>query len=82
MRTARAAAFPVILLVLCLSLAVPAADLIAFNGRIVTVDADFSVAQAMAIQDGRIVAVGSNDEVLRLKDDDTDALDLEGSFPD
>jgi len=78
MRTARAAAFPVILLVLCLSLAVPAADLVAFNGRIVTVDADFSVAQAMVVRDGRIVAVGSNDEVLRLKDDDTEALDLEG----
>lgn len=77
MRTARAAAFPVILLVFCLPLA-SAADLIAFNGRIVTVDADFSVAQAMAVHDGRIVAVGSNDEVLRLRDNDTEALDLEG----
>ncbi len=78
MRTARAAAFPVILLVFCLPLAVRAADFVAFNGRIVTVDAGFSVAQAMAVQDGRIVAVGSNDEVLRLRDNDTEVLDLEG----
>jgi len=77
MRTARAA-FAVIPSVFCLPFAASAADLIAFNGRIVTVDADFSVAQAMAVQDGRIVAVGSNDEVLRLKDNDTEALDLEG----
>jgi len=78
MRTARAAAFAVIPSVFCLPLAASAADLVAFNGRIVTVDANFSIAQAMAVQDGRIVAVGSDDEVLRLKDDDTEALDLEG----
>ena len=78
MRAVRAAAFAVIPSVFCLPLAASAADLIAFNGRIVTVDAGFSVAQAMVVQDGHIVTVGSNDEILRLRDNDTEALDLEG----
>lgn len=41
------------------------ADLILFNGRIVTVDADFSIRQAVAVKDGRIAAVGASDEILR-----------------
>ena len=36
-------------------------DTILFNGKIVTVDEDFSIAEAVAIKDGRFVAVGSND---------------------
>jgi len=37
------------------------ADLVLFNGRVVTVDDRFSIHQAIAIKDGRIVAVGSNE---------------------
>ncbi|MGA2741718.1 MAG: amidohydrolase [Bryobacteraceae bacterium] len=37
------------------------ADLILFNGKIVTVDDAFSIRQAIAIKDGRILAVGSNE---------------------
>ena len=37
------------------------ADLILFNGKIVTVDDGFSIRQAIAIKDGRILAVGSNE---------------------
>jgi predicted amidohydrolase YtcJ len=37
------------------------ADLILFNGKIVTVDDSFSIRQAIAIKDGRILAVGGND---------------------
>jgi len=55
-----------------------AADLILYNGRIVTVDSDFSVQQAMAVQDGRIQAVGRNEDILQLKTGDTEVLDLEG----
>lgn len=40
------------------------ADLILHNGRIVTVDAHFSVAAAIAVRDGRITRVGSDAEVL------------------
>ncbi len=41
------------------------ADLILYNGKIVTVDAAFSIRQAVAIKDGRITAVGDSQEVLR-----------------
>lgn len=40
------------------------ADLIFHNGRILTVDAKFSVAQAIAIKNGRITAIGSDKDVV------------------
>src|SRR5437879_5411431 len=39
----------------------PRADLIVHHGKIVTVDKDFTIHQAMAIQDGRILRVGSDE---------------------
>ncbi|MGZ5287590.1 MAG: amidohydrolase family protein, partial [Flavisolibacter sp.] len=39
------------------------ADLIVFNAKIYTVDSAFSVAEAMAIKDGRIVEVGSTSSI-------------------
>ena len=43
-----------------------APDTIFFNGKIVTVDEKFSIAEAVAIRDGRFVAVGGNDRIRRL----------------
>ena len=68
---------------LCISIAsVTAAtnppDTIFFNGKILTVDPQFSVAEAIAISDGRIVAVGNNAEILGLSEDQTNRCDLEG----
>ncbi len=37
------------------------ADLVLFNGRIITVDDAFSIRQAIAVRDGRILAVGANE---------------------
>ena len=37
------------------------ADLVLFNGKIVTVDDAFSIRQAIVIKDGRMVAVGGNE---------------------
>ena len=56
----------------------PAADWILTNGQILTVDADFSVVQAMAIADGRVMATGSNEEIEALAGGDTQVTDLEG----
>src|SRR6202008_680996 len=39
------------------------ADLIVRNGVIYTVDGRFSVVQAMAIKDGKILATGSNEDI-------------------
>ena len=43
-----------------------APDLILTNGKIVTVDERFTIAQAVAVKGDRIVAVGTNQEIARL----------------
>lgn len=48
------------------------------NGRILTMDADGSEATALVIEDDRITAVGSDDDVARWLPDAEVALDLEG----
>ena len=40
-------------------------DLIVHHAQIYTVDNQFSTAEAMAVQDGKIVAVGTNDDILK-----------------
>jgi predicted amidohydrolase YtcJ len=55
-----------------------APDLIVHHGRIVTVDAAFSVQEAMAVEGNRIVRVGGNDEILNLKGAGTMVMDLQG----
>lgn len=53
-------------------------DLILMNGRIATQDERRSFAQAVAIQDGRFAAVGSDDHVIALRGENTDVIDLGG----
>jgi hypothetical protein len=53
-------------------------DLILHRGKIVTVDTKFSIAEAVAIRDGRIVKVGSNHEILGLKVTATRVVNLGG----
>src|SRR5689334_7874171 len=53
-------------------------DLIAHNGRIVTVDPAFSVRHAMSVRDGKIVAVGDDRDILATKGPATTVLDLGG----
>ncbi len=54
------------------------ADLVVVNGAILTVDADFSVAEALAVRDGRIVAVGSDADIRALVGGDTEIVDVAG----
>src|SRR5438445_506938 len=56
----------------------PAADLILVNGKIVTVDDRFTIAEALAIRGQRIVAVGTAAEIERLKGPSTQTIDLRG----
>lgn len=53
-------------------------DLILYNGKILTVDTKFSVAQAVAIKDGKITAVGTNANVMKQKGPQTLVTDLGG----
>ena len=55
-----------------------APDAILHNGKIVTVNKDFSVVQAVAIKNGRFVAVGSDREILPLAGAKTQKIDLAG----
>jgi hypothetical protein len=53
-------------------------DLILSNGKIVTVDDRFTIAQAVAIRGGRVLAVGSNQEIGQLAGTNTRRIDLRG----
>jgi len=48
------------------------------NATVLTMDPSLPVAQALAVKDGRIVEVGGTDEVLWLREDDYELIDLEG----
>jgi predicted amidohydrolase YtcJ len=56
----------------------PPPDLVLSNGKIITVDERFSIAQAVAIKGDRIVAVGTNQEITRLAGPGTRRIDLRG----
>lgn len=52
--------------------------MILYNGKIITVDKGFTIAEAVAIQDGKFIRVGSNNEVKGLGGADTKMIDLGG----
>jgi hypothetical protein len=54
------------------------ADMILLNGKIITVDKHFTIAEAVAVRNGRIVAVGSNAEMRKLTGSKTKTIDLKG----
>jgi predicted amidohydrolase YtcJ len=56
----------------------PAADVVLTNGKIITADAQFSIAQAVAVRGDRIVAVGSTQDISRLAGPNTRRIDLRG----
>lgn len=56
----------------------PVADLILTNGKIITVDDRFTVAQALAVKGERIVAVGKNADIRKHAGKDTKVIDLKG----
>ena len=53
-------------------------SLVLYNGKVLTVDPQFTVAEAVAVRDGRILAVGSNTEIRRLVGPSTRMVDLAG----
>jgi len=54
------------------------ADVVYYNGKVLTVDERFSVVQALAVREGKIMAVGSDREILALAGPNTRRLDLKG----
>ncbi|HKC58279.1 MAG TPA: amidohydrolase family protein, partial [Vicinamibacterales bacterium] len=55
-----------------------AADLVLTNGKIITVDNKFTIAQAIAVRGDRFVAVGSNADINKLAGPGTRRIDLGG----
>ena len=71
------------LLTICaLAIASPAwpqsADTILVNGKILTVDNQFSTREAIAIRDGKITAVGGSSEIRKQAGSQTRVIDLQG----
>ncbi|WP_394144760.1 amidohydrolase [Vibrio atypicus] len=72
--------FPLTLLATLIAspMVIAAPDLILTNGDVVTVTGETERAQAVAIKDGNIVAVGSNQDILKQKGKETHVRDLQG----
>jgi predicted amidohydrolase YtcJ len=54
------------------------ADTVLFNGKILTVDKEFSVREALAIAHGRVLATGTSSAMKQLADDKVRLIDLGG----
>ena len=65
-------------LIAATSNAAEAPTLILHGGKVITVDKAFSIHEALAIRGDRIVAVGASDEVLKLRGEQTQVIDLAG----
>src|SRR5262250_747023 len=56
----------------------PDSDLILLHSHVITVDAHDSIAQALAIHEGKIIAVGTNDQIRKLAPKSAKIIDLHG----
>ena len=56
------------------------ADLILYGGKVATVDDQFSLCEAVAVQGGQIVQLGSSGELLAHRGPDTEVVDLNGKL--
>lgn len=54
------------------------ADLVLLNGKVVTVDPNDTITEAVAVKGGRIVGVGTSEEVKELIGEETKVIDLKG----
>ena len=66
------------LLIYLVSFGAHAVDTIVVNGKIVTVDDRFTITQALAIKNQRVVATGSNADIRKLADGNTKVIDVKG----
>jgi predicted amidohydrolase YtcJ len=54
------------------------AETVLVNGKVLTVDSQFSTREAVAIRDGKILAVGNNADIQKLAGPQTRVIDLQG----
>lgn len=70
--------FATLLVALAAAAWAQSADTVLINGKILTVDSQSSVRQAIAIRGGRILAVGSTADIRKLAGPSTRSIDLQG----
>jgi predicted amidohydrolase YtcJ len=58
--------------------AIETADLIALSGKVFVADSELSLVEAFAVTNGKFSAVGSNEEITKLRGDQTEVIDLQG----
>ncbi|MGI9289499.1 MAG: amidohydrolase [Pseudomonadales bacterium] len=58
----------------------PAADAVYVNAKVYTMDPEQSWAQALAIKDGKLTAVGTDAKLAALVGNETEVVDLQGKF--
>ncbi len=49
-----------------------------FNGNIITVNEKEPTIDAVLVENGKIIKTGSKEEILKLKNEDTELIDLDG----
>jgi predicted amidohydrolase YtcJ len=74
----RPALAALVIALLATSASAQTADTVLFNGKVVTVDKDFSIREAIAIANGRVLATGASDAMKKLAGDVTRMIDLGG----
>jgi predicted amidohydrolase YtcJ len=77
-KISHAASFLLITLAVSLPAWSQSADTILVNGKVLTVDPQFSTREAVAVRDGKITAVGSSADVRKLAGPRTRLIDLQG----
>ncbi len=53
-------------------------EIVIYNGKILTADEKFTIAQAVAIRDGKFLAVGTTDRIMAMAGPHTRKIDLQG----
>jgi len=54
------------------------ADLIVTNAKVAVMDNNKTITEAIAVKDGKVLATGSNEEILKLKNEKTKTIDGNG----
>jgi len=72
--------FSLFVLAACQNAEPEIADMLLINGNVYTVDANNPTAEAVAVKDGKILAVGTSTELEKYQGDSTTVLDLNGQF--
>ncbi len=53
------------------------ADTVLYNGKILTADDNFTIAEAVAVRDGKFLAVGASDRIEAMAGPETRKIDLQ-----